>query len=29
MKNRKLLQEGAEGTGLYTLTSAVPGSPTP
>jgi peptide/nickel transport system substrate-binding protein len=26
MKNRKLLQEGAEGTGLYTLTSAVPGS---
>ncbi len=26
LKNRKLLQEGAEGTGLYTLTSAVPGS---
>lgn len=26
MKNRKLLQEGAQGTGLYTLTSAVPGS---
>src|SRR6202451_2020134 len=26
MKNRKLLQEGGEGTGLYTLTSAVPGS---
>ena len=29
MKNRKLLQEGAEGTGLYTLTSAVPARPTP
>jgi peptide/nickel transport system substrate-binding protein len=26
LKNRKLLQEGAEGTGLYTLTSTVPGS---
>jgi peptide/nickel transport system substrate-binding protein len=26
MKNRKLLEEGADGTGPYTLTSAVPGS---
>jgi peptide/nickel transport system substrate-binding protein len=26
LANRKLLQEGAEGTGLYTLTSSVPGS---
>ena len=26
LKNRKLLQEGAEGTGLYTLTSSVPDS---
>ena len=26
MKNRNLLKEGADGTGLYTLTSAVPGS---
>jgi peptide/nickel transport system substrate-binding protein len=26
LKNRKLLQEGAEGTGPYTLTSSVPGS---
>jgi peptide/nickel transport system substrate-binding protein len=26
MKNRNLLKEGADGTGMYTLTSAVPGS---
>ena len=26
MKNRGLLKEGADGTGMYTLTSAVPGS---
>jgi peptide/nickel transport system substrate-binding protein len=26
MKNRSLLKEGADGTGMYTLTSAVPGS---
>ena len=26
MKDRSLLKEGADGTGLYTLTSAVPGS---
>jgi peptide/nickel transport system substrate-binding protein len=26
LANRKLLQEGAEGTGMYTLTSSVPGS---
>jgi peptide/nickel transport system substrate-binding protein len=26
MKDRNLLKEGADGTGLYTLTSAVPGS---
>jgi peptide/nickel transport system substrate-binding protein len=26
MKNRALLKEGADGTGMYTLTSAVPGS---
>jgi peptide/nickel transport system substrate-binding protein len=26
MKNRNLLKEGADGTGMYTLTSAVPGN---
>jgi peptide/nickel transport system substrate-binding protein len=26
MKNRNVLKEGADGTGMYTLTSAVPGS---